>query len=61
MLEIKKHWNDGTRQRTRDGIFVKRRALCGREYLFGGFADKKRAVTCKTCARILAGYQTKEK
>ena len=52
--EAKTHWK------------VKVTALWGAQYAVCGllttkFANKKRAVTCKTCARILAGYQTKEK
>lgn len=61
MREVKKHWNDGTRERTRDGIYVKQRSLCGREFIFGGFANKKSAVTCRNCARILAGYKGENK
>ena len=61
MREAKKHWNDSTRERTRDGVYVKQRSLCGREFVFGGFANKKRAVTCETCQRILAGYTGESK
>ena len=61
MREKKKHWNDGTRPRLKGMMLVKQRSLCGREFVFGGFANAKRKVSCKTCARILAGYQTKEK
>lgn len=53
MREIKKHWNDGTRQRTRNGIYIKQRSLCGREFMFGGFANAKRKVTCKNCQRVM--------
>lgn len=59
MREVKKHWNDGARPRLKGVLLVKQRSLCGREFIFGGFANKKRSVTCKTCQRILAGYQSK--
>ena len=56
MREAKKHWNDGARPRLKGVMLVKQRSLCGREFIFGGFANKKRAVTCLTCKKILAGY-----
>ena len=61
MREVKKHWNDGTRPRQKGAMLVKQRSLCGREFMFGGFANAKRKVSCKSCAKILAGYQGEAK
>jgi hypothetical protein len=62
MREVKKHWfrwvSEGKNWRLK-GDAQMQVPLCG--LLTTKFANKKRAVTCKTCARILAGYQTKEK
>lgn len=57
--EAKKHWNDGTRPRLKGAVLVKQRSLCGREFVFGGFANAKKNVTCKNCKRLMAGYQPK--
>lgn len=59
MREVKLHWNDGMRPKQRGAVLVKQRSLCGREFIFGGFANMKRKVTCKNCAKILAGYRGK--
>lgn len=59
MREVKKHWNDGTRPKTKGAFYVIQKSLCGRSFIFGGFANAKRKVTCKNCQRILAGYKGK--
>jgi len=48
MREVKKHWwgKDKT-------------PLCGANSI--KFANKKRSVSCKSCAKILAGYQGEAK
>ena len=50
MREVKKHWPK--EPKTPSGVNYT--ALCGKVNL--NRANKKRAVTCKTCQRILAGY-----
>lgn len=55
MCEVKKHWPK--EPKTPRGVNYT--ALCGTVNLKR--ASKKSAVTCRNCARILAGYQTKEK
>ena len=62
MREAKKHWfkwvsgGKGWQLKGNAQIQV---PLCN-SVGYPKFANKKAAVTCKTCARILAGYQTKE-
>lgn len=54
MREVKKHWKVKA-----TSLWGARYAACG--LLTTAFANAKRKVSCKTCARILAGYQQKEK
>lgn len=48
MREQKKHWVGGKT------VFGLPFSLCGR--VLPAFANKQRAVTCKSCAKILRGY-----
>ena len=50
MREPKKHWMAGKAR-----VFGLPYSLCGR--VLPAFANKKRAVTCLTCKRLIAGYQ----
>ena len=61
MRETKTHWR-GKHPSTGSFMFkgerkVLQRTLCG--LMWGEFANKKRAVTCLRCQRMLAGYQPK--
>lgn len=51
MREVKKHWAG---ERKSKGAWREVYSLCGR--INQPIANKKRAVTCLTCARILRGY-----
>ena len=50
MREPKKHWMAGKAR-----VFGLPYSLCGR--VLPAFANAKKNVTCKNCARILAGYK----
>lgn len=59
MRETKKHWRG---KHPPGGSFMfngkkitLHRTLCGLSW--GAFVISKKAVTCRNCARILAGYQ----
>ena len=55
MREVKKHWVKDPK--TPSGVNCT--ALCGQ--INPKRASKKRAVTCKNCQRILAGYTGESK
>jgi hypothetical protein len=57
--ETKTHWRGkspaGGRIKHNGKTITLHRTLCG--LMWGSFANKKRAVTCLRCQKILAGYQ----
>ena len=59
MREVKKHWwrweNEGTNWRIK-GDAQMQVPLCN-SVGYPKFANKKSAVTCKNCKRLLLGYQ----
>lgn len=63
MREVKKHWfrwvSEGKNWRLKGGVQMQV-PLCN-SVGYPKFANKKSAVTCGNCTRILAGYKTKEK
>ena len=54
MREVKKHWRKG--QSVTWKFLVGSVAVCGAVNP-NKYANKKSAVTCRNCARILAGYK----